>query len=554
MSKKIRKLFFIVTTMFFLFSVFFFPQTNVIKAASGPNLIDLEDTTTLSGNNWYYTPAEKRFTIEDGADLQVIGTANDGTHIVVVAGATADIQLNNVNLDGYDFSAIEVQARAMLTLNLLGTNTLIGGDATAGIMVPENSVLVIEGTGSLTVTGGSSTREHYGAGIGGGGAGINADCGTIIINSGTVTAYGGQSSAGIGGGADGSGGYITINGGSVTATGGLGSSSGIGGMGGGAGIGGGANNRSGDIKILGTADVVAYGGDSNGDYGAGAGIGTGGTMLNHINSVDSIVIETSGFVNAVGGLAGLGATPGFEGADIGFGGNQTFCGEGFLVYGWIAPGEVTGHPQDETVNETEDAYFSIGMTYTTSTAVRPFAYQWQVSEDGGTTWTNLTNAAGSVSGATTGSLTLRNVSYSMYGNLYRCVLTGLASASLDQYTYYSHPAILNVEPANRITTIVGVGGSITPSGVVVVLDNEDQSFTITADIGYVISDVLIDSVSIGPVSDYTFFNVTDDHTIEVIFALDTAPITGDATFAGLAIVVMLTSISTLYIFNKKEKK
>ena len=44
-----------------------------------------------------------------------------------------------------------------------------------------------------------------------------------------------------------------------------------------------------------------------------------------------------------------------------------------------------------------------------------------------------------------------------------------------------------------------------------------QTFTITPYTGYEISDVVVDSVSVGVVSSYTFVNVTANHTIHATF-------------------------------------
>lgn len=68
-----------------------------------------------------------------------------------------------------------------------------------------------------------------------------------------------------------------------------------------------------------------------------------------------------------------------------------------------------------------------------------------------------------------------------------------------------------------ITASAGANGSISPSGDVVVDAGVDQTFTITPDSGYVISDVKVDGVSKGAVNSYTFTNVTANHTISVTF-------------------------------------
>ena len=68
-----------------------------------------------------------------------------------------------------------------------------------------------------------------------------------------------------------------------------------------------------------------------------------------------------------------------------------------------------------------------------------------------------------------------------------------------------------------IKATAGTGGSISPSGSVSVREGRDQTFTITPDKSYAVSNVKIDGKSIGAVKSYTFENVSRPHTIEVIF-------------------------------------
>ena len=68
-----------------------------------------------------------------------------------------------------------------------------------------------------------------------------------------------------------------------------------------------------------------------------------------------------------------------------------------------------------------------------------------------------------------------------------------------------------------IKATAGAGGSISPSGSVSVREGRDQTFIITPDKGYAVSNVKIDGKSIGAVKSYTFENVSRTHTIEVIF-------------------------------------
>ena len=67
-----------------------------------------------------------------------------------------------------------------------------------------------------------------------------------------------------------------------------------------------------------------------------------------------------------------------------------------------------------------------------------------------------------------------------------------------------------------ITVTQSEGGKISPS-TTSVTKGSDKTFTITADDGYKISDVLVDGKSVGAVSSYTFENVTAKHTITAKF-------------------------------------
>ena len=68
-----------------------------------------------------------------------------------------------------------------------------------------------------------------------------------------------------------------------------------------------------------------------------------------------------------------------------------------------------------------------------------------------------------------------------------------------------------------ITAAAGTGGTITPSGATQVYKGDNAAFTITANNGYHIDDVLVDNVSVGAVSSYPFEDVAADHTISVTF-------------------------------------
>jgi hypothetical protein len=79
-----------------------------------------------------------------------------------------------------------------------------------------------------------------------------------------------------------------------------------------------------------------------------------------------------------------------------------------------------------------------------------------------------------------------------------------------------------------ITATAGANGTISPSGVVSVSHGDNQSFTISPNVGYEIEDVLLNGVSIGVTSSYTFTNVTTNHTISASFKLRTYTINATA--------------------------
>ena len=146
--------------------------------------------------------------------------------------------------------------------------------------------------GTVNATGGWGGAGIGGGGGGGGGAGGNGK--NITIIGGTVTAGGGYRGAGIGGGISGSGKNITITGGTVNADGGDE----------GAGIGGGATGSGSNVTVSGAAQVTATAGKSNGYYGAGATIGSGGNYTNG-ELVDGkeiqadIIAVTTGYIHHI---------------------------------------------------------------------------------------------------------------------------------------------------------------------------------------------------------------------------------------------------------------
>ena len=70
----------------------------------------------------------------------------------------------------------------------------------------------------------------------------------------------------------------------------------------------------------------------------------------------------------------------------------------------------------------------------------------------------------------------------------------------------------------RITASATDGGTITPAGVVDVPSNSSQVYTMAADAGYSIDRVLVDGVSQGALSSFTFSDITANRTIHAEFS------------------------------------
>ena len=188
-----------------------------------------------------------------------------------------------------------------------GTVTATGGENGAGIGGGDGGAAE-----NITITGGTVTAAggYYGAGIGGGsgGSGSGGSGKNITITGGTVNAAGGWGGAGIGGGGwvSGNGGWVSGNGGwvsgqNITITGGT-----VNADGGdcGAGIGGGKESSGSNVTVSGAAQVTATAGKSNGYYGAGATIGsggneTGGEPVDGDEIQADIIAVTTGYIHHI---------------------------------------------------------------------------------------------------------------------------------------------------------------------------------------------------------------------------------------------------------------
>jgi hypothetical protein len=87
---------------------------------------------------------------------------------------------------------------------------------------------------------------------------------------------------------------------------------------------------------------------------------------------------------------------------------------------------------------------------------------------------------------------------------------------------HSIVAVFKID-TNDISSSAGGGGSISPSGTIAADWGSSQTFTITANSGYHISDVKVNGLSVGAVDTYTLANITSASTITANFDPNPTP-------------------------------
>lgn len=212
MHKPLRKLLATILTLAMLVSLL------PIGAAPAQATGDTGDFNVTGNSSYSY--ANGVLTVNDGANITISMDSSETTptsdRIVVAENATATITLAGVNIKGSDLdsnqniaakSAIDLSNGSILTIDLSANteNTLAGGDGSTdgsgapGIHVPDSASLIIQGEGSLSVSGGTSSTAFCGVGIGGNASTTSAGeaCGTVIyFASGNVTITAGTQASG----------------------------------------------------------------------------------------------------------------------------------------------------------------------------------------------------------------------------------------------------------------------------------------------------------------------------------------------------------------------
>ncbi|MBK9478009.1 MAG: PKD domain-containing protein [Bacteroidetes bacterium] len=157
----------------------------------------------------------------------------------------------------------------------------------------------------------------------------------------------------------------------------------------------------------------------------------------------------------------------------------------------------------------------------------------------------ITASAGSNGSITPNGLTTvncgTNQSYSIQANLgfniQDVIVDGISQGAISTYTFTNVTATHTINAVFNsaslsITASAGANGSISPSGVQVVTPGSNLQFTIQANSCFQISDVLVDGISQGAISTYTFTNISASHTVAASFTPVTFAITASSGANG----------------------
>ena len=188
----------------------------------------------------------------------------------------------------------------------------------------------------------------------------------------------------------------------------------------------------------------------------------------------------------------------------------------------LSPPSVTidaGPSQNETDSNTHPFGFTVRLAYAYGL---PITVQYHTS-DGSATAANddylpITSSVVIPAGSTTGpiSVSVKGDTNCEPNETFSVDLTS-ASNNIPLGATVSSTATIFTDDQRTIAASAGTGGTIAPSGSVPVLCSTSQGFTITPDLCHAIADLVVDNVSQGPLTSFSFPNVTANHTIVASF-------------------------------------
>lgn len=98
--------------------------------------------------------------------------------------------------------------------------------------------------------------------------------------------------------------------------------------------------------------------------------------------------------------------------------------------------------------------------------------------------------------------------------------TASSQADVDAKKAEITAKIADIQTQFTITATAGNGGTIAPTGATKVYKGTSKAFTITPNEGYHVDSLTVDGTAVNVVTEYTFSDVTANHTIAVTFAKD----------------------------------
>jgi uncharacterized protein YjdB len=197
-----------------------------------------------------------------------------------------------------------------------------------------------------------------------------------------------------------------------------------------------------------------------------------------------------------------------------------------------------------TANHTIAASFT-SLPAATSSIVSSAGANGTISPLGTTTVTNGTNQTYTITANNT--FMVQDV-----------LVDGISVGAVSSYTFanvvanHTISASFAAVPLQTfmITPTAGANGSISPFGMVMPTTGASSTFTMTPNPGYEVADVLVDGVSIGATTSYTFVNITADHSISVTFRLLPALTSINITPATSSVIVAGTKQFTATLLDQ----
>jgi hypothetical protein len=393
-------------------------------------------------------------------------STSEATGNTISIGTSTTVTLQDTNITSNGEWAAEITNLSTVNLILEGTN-ILRSDTEPGLSLLSGNTAIISGPGELFAYGGTG-----GAGIGGG-----ASSGTLIINSGSVSALGGSFAAGIGGGwaEDGAnGGTVTINGGSVNAI----------------------SNDS--APGIGHGEYRSYNGTlKNGDG-------------------EDVVLTTVTLHRAAGNAAVSSlAITAPEGGAYSYGTDGMKADTDGRLYLYLPAGAIV------TGAAAEDQEYGISTVAAgASGTLYPEGYTYTITASAGTGGSISPDGAVYVTEEDTAKFTFTPDPGCILDKVY---IDGAETTVTDNsYTFSGvtgdHTLNVTFNVFHTINATSNSKGSISPAGGVQVPDGDNETFTFEPHAGHVLYKLYIDGVDTFVEDDsYTFTEVTAPHSIHAFF-------------------------------------